>query len=114
MFKVRVKKTGKIIKAYGSQRDVNGFTQFLVYKNNTWVWESCEKFEPVKILKSDSFGGDITKEENEFYKNKLIKEFDVKNVNTLERISYRSNCNYKELYSLVSKLDKKLAKEGVK
>ena len=49
MFSVKIKSIGEILNVFSVQRDTNGFTQFLIYRNNKWQWVPSEAFEPVFI-----------------------------------------------------------------
>lgn len=57
MFNVKLKGANKIFHVFDAQRDTNGFTHFLMYRDNKWVWVPSEAFEPVfidiaKLIKS--------------------------------------------------------------
>ena len=47
MFDVVEKVTGNIYKVYSIRNDTKtGYPQFLIYKNNQWLWRSAKYFKP--------------------------------------------------------------------
>jgi hypothetical protein len=48
MFKVRQKKSGKVLTVYIARNDCEGFVEFLTYVNGEWGWHLSLHYEPIE------------------------------------------------------------------
>ena len=54
IFTVQDKDNGDFLPVYSVRNDNKGYSQFLIYQNNQWLWVSAKNFKPHESCSDDS------------------------------------------------------------